>query len=413
MAGKTGGLLKLDAICAKLKSNQDGSRLTSGNTGQDIETNNNEKAEGDVGEASPSLANGDAEKMRRDKEQEANGMNGIEGTESAKLNGTSKSHVGVAGDTSTHPSPEPAGPGIAEVGMPLPAPPTIPTSHALSSRKNKRKNFRPKNITQLQDPPEHDDLGKDDLGIEEYVINNKGVDFDAMAEDESQAHQEEPLELTNQSGGPKSEERPPPPQSPSGFVTDDCGALDLSTCCRPAGDGTCGSDGNEPQDLSTKSTGASGARVQPDKGTLPNQVASLPSCSKRDASVMKDYATNTMNELMRIYGFGDEGESITQGVPLEKFESRSILGHNVTQGVSSTALGSGLQGQSQGWATPAKGEVAREVQGTGASEVVKTGEGIYAKFTDSIANMSKLSRLPQGKKCVNGNTSSATTTHCH
>ncbi|XP_076320474.1 zinc finger protein castor homolog 1-like isoform X2 [Tachypleus tridentatus] len=46
-----------------------------------------------------------------------------------------------------------------------------------------------------------------------------------------------------------------------------------------------------------------------------------------DASLMRDYAESTMKELLGIYGLNDMGDSITKHVPLQNFSSGKILEH--------------------------------------------------------------------------------------
>ena len=160
---------------------------------------------------------------------------------------------------------------------------------------------------------------------------------------------------------------------------------------------------------------------------------------RSDATTMKDYAQNTMNELLSLYGLGkQEAESITESVSLENFSSGSILARQPGQKLAAStalaavaaeqqrssnsstqqqqkkqeaataaALKAAVEGKSAalaglaktlGAGAPTPGEDSDSApSSTASSPGTQPSEGIYAKF---VSNISKLSKLPPGKTCV-------------
>ncbi len=350
-----------------------------------------------------------------------------------------------------------------------------------SSRRNRRKNATPRNIAQFKP-----DYSKDEIP-EEYEIKNN---VEKTMNDKEEWEEEDPLvkrmriaeEGDNETALDLSAVSHSNQDSDSlatstgsvhietlaaeEYTMDMTGALDLSVAKTNKGlpsdklnvsnnsssysnqsedqpDPMDNAEFNEDEDNSSQDSFAADFFQQRINHFLPTTARpEVPEKSppRSDATTMKDYAQNTMNELLSLYGLGkQEAESITESVSLENFSSGSILARQPGQKLAaSTALAavaaeqqrstgsSNAQQQQkrQEAATAAALKAAVEGKGgvlaglaktlgarasapgedgdstpssTASSPGTQPSEGIYAKFVD---NISKLSKLPPGKTHV-------------
>ncbi len=236
----------------------------------------------------------------------------------------------------------------------------IPSQLIVSEgRKNRRKNLKPQNIAQIQEKEIAEDIVDE---LEEYEINNEGVDFEAMyaAEEEKDEDEEEgeadedggfALDLSAQETPYKSDRDITfnsgtlSDNANDSYYLDDSGVLDLSVTKSnvAAEDDSISSyanqsnHGNGDDDVSmdtddddediqvSNKTAVSDTAQFRSYDSVDRKVAPTHVESTTDATVLKDYAQNTVSELLSIYGFGDEAESVTQSVPLLNFSSGKIL----------------------------------------------------------------------------------------
>ena len=259
----------------------------------------------------------------------------------------------------------------------------------VGSRKRRRKNCRPRSLMQLS---RDEMLVKEDL--EEYHVNNNGVDFDAVtAEDE-----EEILDLTYI----KKQEKG------SDCSNVDCGeqlvadtsAVDSEVICGDSKvfeqDGTQLVDVEATNEDKTRNDTTGIVETLPSGDDVAEMVETLPSGADAAAAI-KDYAESTMYELLSIYGLNeDHGESITRRVPLLNFTPSNILGREQPSFPSTPTT---LQITSNSLSPDAltTSVEAKVCESTGvalsAASQSLTSEDIYAKFMDS---MEKLAQMPQG-----------------
>ena len=313
-------------------------------------------------------------------------------------------------------------------------------SRRASGRRNRRKNMAPRNIAQLH---EADDFIEEE--IEEFEINNRGIDLVNMPVDE-QRGKDVMVEAVRMEGSDdgclmtaldlsssvSTSNRDSESLATSAssvqietlaaeeYTMDVTGALDLSLSKNSKS-----SDSNNVSfpsstmsqmmtletDDSSRDSESADIYVQT---ADPTKSSALPSGTparekapnSSDANDMKDYAQNTMNELLSLYGLGkQEAESITESVSLENFSSGNILARQLP----GTQLNQNQQIQVQAAALAA---VAGRVQKKGVTRTKPSaeadagtsnssspvpqsaGEAAYTKF---VENISKLSKLPQGK----------------
>ena len=349
MAKAGGGLFRLDAICAKLKQNK---LATNSSTGED--------------EASSSLPS---------KDHEAN--NNIGGGED--VNGSPVEAAGVDDDAAIEDdtaailqselhtdsrdsaqfcdadncSNDQNGATYSVLGE-FDSYPTCSPSHDTSlileadgSRRSRRKNQRPRNIVQYQDQSE---ITKENEELEDYVMNNKNVDFDAAQDDDEQSINDDAV-LDLSSGRPSERgsydadtmvDEPDDQDQDTNLSTDDFGAIDLSISkSKPRKNASCSTGqpdvalvsdrddmSSQSSDLSS-SAGSRGKPVSDNSKPSSHQPPNKPQgINSTEAAEIKHYAENTMNELLNMYGLQDdneEGTSIASNVPLQNFASRSIL----------------------------------------------------------------------------------------
>ena len=254
------------------------------------------------------------------------------------------------------------------------------------SRKRRRKNCRPQCLMQLS---RDESFIKEDL--EEYHVNNNGVDFDAVAADD----EEEILDLTCI----KKQE------NTNGWSNGDCGEQLVADTSAVDSEVICGDskvleqDGTQLVHVEAKNEDEKGDHgiVETVPSGDPEVVETVPSGADAAAAAIKDYAESTMNELLSIYGLNeDHGESITRRVPLLNFTPSNILGREqpsfpstpMTLQITSNSLSSDMLTRSV---------EANVGESTGvalsAASPSLTSEDIYAKFMDS---MEKLAQMPQG-----------------
>ena len=179
-------------------------------------------------------------------------------------------------------------------------------------RKRRRKSCQPRSLMQLNHEQE-ELLLKEQLS--DYRVNNSGVDFDTIADDE-----EEILDL---SCGKKQGDLSISCNSDSGkYVTDDT-VVDLSIVTH----GDRGPPEEESVENCPRLVTMDTTTEDEDGGNTMKTAETTPSGA--DAAVaIKDYAETTMNELLSIYGLSEDeaGESITRRVPLQNFAPSNILG---------------------------------------------------------------------------------------
>ena len=319
---------------------------------------------------------------------------------------------------------------------------SVVNGEAGRSRKRRRKNCRPRSLMQLS---RDEAFVKEDL--EEYHVNNNGVDFDAVAADD----EEEILDLSccvkkqeNVNGCSNGECGGQLVAATSAVVSPlTCGeskvfeedgtrlvALDNKNEDEE-GDNTSGvvetvpsgsdiprvvetvpSGSDTPRVVETVPSGSDTPRVVetvPSGSDTPGVVETVPSDddsgmvetvpSGADAAVaIKDYAESTMNELLSIYGLNeDHAEAITRRVPLLNFSPSNILGREQQNLPSGTLqithlTNSSLSSDALTRSVEAKFGQSSGVAVSAASPSLAT-EGIYAKFMDS---MEKLAQMPRG-----------------
>ena len=113
----------------------------------------------------------------------------------------------------------------------------------------------------------------------------------------------------------------------------DCGVLDLSVArktsiYKPIEDND---EDDDEDDFPEEENGVLNLSVTPRKMMhVPNicDKNKLKPKSRNDVTEMKNYAENTMNELLSMYGLGGEGETISSRIPLRNFDPGSILGRS-------------------------------------------------------------------------------------
>ena len=246
-----------------------------------------------------------------------------------------------------------------------------------SGRKNRRKNSRPKNISSFQEFPEDDLMitAKDDL--EQYQMNNQGVDFHRLiAEEEAKKDGEDILsnrlvdnmnnaadfdddsfhkmtadEANNNKVKAPCDQYPDLCSPADRFAVDTTGAMDLSVSQKTMTladeeEDECLNDDDGPINLSFSTNDdkphmvTNGSKEPNNNDTSPyleqigrnystkSKFAESQLLKRRlhgDANDMKNYAQSTMSELLSIYGLSEEAEAITKTVPLQNFSSGTIL----------------------------------------------------------------------------------------
>ena len=312
------------------------------------------------------------------------------------------------------------------------------------SRRNRRKNMAPRSIAQLH---EADDFIEEE--IEEFEINNRGIDLVNVPEDGQRSKQAMvegvriegsdgdnemvALDLSNNVSTSNRDSESLTTSASSvqietlaaeEYTMDVTGALDLSLSKSSKSSDNSYSDS---KNLSfTSSSMSQIMAVESDDSSLDSESADiyaqtavavrsphLPSgfstrektSNSSDAKDMKNYAQNTMNELLSLYGLGkQEAESITESVSLENFSSGNILARQIPgaqlnqqiQAVTSAALAAAagkVQKKSEARTKPpSEKDASRSSSSSPTSQ--SSGEAAYTKF---VENISKLSKLPQGK----------------
>ena len=315
--------------------------------------------------------------------------------------------------------------------------PLSPQEEKSSSRKNRRKNLAPRSIAQLH---EADNLIEEE--IEEFEINNRDATLFHTREEQKKPvnmvntviidgnDENETMVLDLSSSVSSSSTRGSESLTTSSssvqietlaaeeYIVDVTGAIDLSLSkkskCSDSNSASMNSNSSQLVSMETdeSSMDSTPAMTYPKIATSLLEISSelqqpskdrVSSCS--DAKDMKNYAQNTMNELLSLYGLGkQEAESITESVSLENFSSGNILARQLP--------GSQLNQQIQAVTNAALAVVADRVQKKeeGKSKVPtdksttaeasppaprpEPEEATYSKF---VENISKLSKLPQGK----------------
>uniref|UniRef100_T1IV78 C2H2-type domain-containing protein n=1 Tax=Strigamia maritima TaxID=126957 RepID=T1IV78_STRMM len=125
-----------------------------------------------------------------------------------------------------------------------------------------------------------------------------------------------------------------------------------------------------------------------------------------DASTLKDYAESTMKELLGLYGFNDmTAESLTKNVPLDNFSSGKILQTMSPHSLSSfatkskcsmppTSLASAIQA-SNNKRTPSPQQSSQQPLHQMRSQHLASSESNYDNLcTKMVDSMAKFSRLP-------------------
>lgn len=203
-----------------------------------------------------------------------------------------------------------------------------PNQDASISRKKRRKNQNPRNIAQVRDYC--DELSGKDEELTEYEINNRDIDFQPMTTldgeknecDISVTSEEDSLDyghsggfqINHTSNGSKDSDSQP-------SISE---AIDLSVNNRKKSNDYANSDvlSNNSRDMAPIATSnyANETSVSPSIPSKPDQLS-----NSADAAALKNYATSTMNELLSIYGLGEETDAIIKSVPLQNFTSGKIL----------------------------------------------------------------------------------------
>ena len=303
-----------------------------------------------------------------------------------------------------------------------------------SNRRNRRKNIAPRSIAQLH---EADDYIEEE--IEEFEINNRDATlFHTQSEepknqasmvntviiDGNDENETMVLDLSNSvSSSVRGSESLTTSSSSvqietlaaEEYIVDVTGALDLSLSKNSkSSDITSVSVKSESSQLVTVVTDDSSRDSTPPPvypqitanllgmSSEPQSRDKVSSCS--DAKDMKSYAQNTMNELLSLYGLGkQEAESITESVSLENFSSGNILARQMPgsqlnqqiQAVTSAALAAVANGEQKKSGGKIKASAETKITDTSSDAAPPvTDEAAYSKF---VENISKLSKLPQGK----------------
>lgn len=177
---------------------------------------------------------------------------------------------------------------------------------ALLGRRNRRKILKPRCMVQYAND-------KDDEKVDE--------DEEIPDEKDSSAV----LDLSCSSSKHSPGKTPSPAPADDNYCIDDLGVMDLST----SKDKVSESPASEAEKPLTS--------VHPKKDTEKAKVQTLvsgpflrgfqPAVNPVEVSSMKNYAENTMKELLSMYGFNDEAEDqgIVRGVPLRNFTPVAIL----------------------------------------------------------------------------------------
>ena len=251
-------------------------------------------------------------------------------------------------------------------------------------RKRRRKNCQPRSLMQLNHRQDTIFFKEE---LEDYRVNNNGVDFDAIADDE-----EEVLDL---SCGKKQEDTSTTRSINSGrdsdkHVTDDT-IVDLSVVT--LGDNKA-LESTEDRTRFVDSVAMDTTTDDDEDGDDVMEMTETTTFGSDAAVAIKDYAESTMNELLSIYGLNEDeaGESITRRVPLQNFTPNNILGREKPKFTSpspsltfsTTCL---VKNRSDAPTT------SMETNMRDSAAVSLASEGIYAKFMDS---MEKLTKIPQG-----------------
>ena len=301
-------------------------------------------------------------------------------------------------------------------------------------RKNRRKSGKPRNITQFKVLHEE---SFDEL--EEYELNNKGVDFEEVLKEgeneeeeedyvldlsrpiESESFVEQGLDLSNGAST----------QNEDTFSHDESGILDL-TVNKSHHQSDENHHGNQDRESmatgpvamdthehSTDSLSAAQIPRPAHTNSSPNAHSHIngqsPSAEPTDANAIKDFAQSTMSELLGMYGLSSEVESITKNVPLQNFASGSILSRNqdatptkpkpfipnVPNVFISNPLALSIK-QEASKPSPAATDLSGQTQSSPAplvsstqpSNSIATNQNLYAKFAN---NINKLAAAAQGK----------------
>jgi hypothetical protein len=355
-----GGLLKLDAICAKLKTNL---KTKQASDSDDVFTDQLPSGVSDctntIGNDAEPNNNTDALDLIKDRTPVTNNEDSGHGNDHG--NGEVDDEIEQSG------SPHPASSGNDYLSQQVAVGRAADEFTELTpegSRKSRRKAKRPRSIANIAAEQAKEELS-------EYEENNPDVDFDSMCEaameeeddddrliiygddDENEtrdsysrmlADSDEDNHMSYQENDTSHDQQHTEPfggqtadQTRSVDCNDnDCGVLDLRVTrqinvFRHINDNEEEDDEeSDDDDDIPEENGVLNLSVTPRKtisnagGAKPN----LPPKSSNDEAEMKDYAENTMNELLSMYGLGGEGETISSRIPLKNFDSGSILGRS-------------------------------------------------------------------------------------
>ena len=250
-------------------------------------------------------------------------------------------------------------------------------------RKRRRKNCQPRSLMQLNHEQEELMLKEQ---LSDYRVNNSGVDFDTIADDE-----EEILDL---SCGKKQEDLPISSNSDK-HVTDDT-VVDLSIVTH----------GDPPEVESAQNCSrlvTMDTTTEDDDGAV--KTAETTPSGAEAAVAIKDYAETTMNELLSIYGLSEDeaGESITRRVPLQNFAPSNILGRELhllasppTPATFPSTHPSKKSARPAGPTTSVEASVC-DSAALSVSATSLASDGIYGKFMDRVET---LTQTPQGMHVI-------------
>ncbi|XP_067659441.1 zinc finger protein castor homolog 1-like isoform X2 [Haliotis asinina] len=210
-----------------------------------------------------------------------------------------------------------------------------PKSSKSSGRKKSRKSACPRNLAQYEDVKFSEITGKNEMGP--YEINNQNTDFPP---DQQQADELVAQDLSVDSSRATS----PGDLDPSSQVDSMASDKEDSICLEKSEfNSSSYASSGFPLDLSVSRTAddasvngsprsADSDRESMFQSTLesPNHAADLSAnpltpdspvkpMVSAEARVLQDYAKNTMNELLSIYGFGGSADSVTKQIPLTNF----------------------------------------------------------------------------------------------
>ncbi len=289
-----------------------------------------------------------------------------------------------------------------------------------TGRKSRRKNFAPRSIAHL-----HEDTVEEREEIEQFEIDVRKEDvihvpfarsngkFDAQTGDSEEVMA---LDLSSnastsyresESLATSSSSIQIEPLAAEEYTMDMVGALDLTVSKTPKSCDTRDNTFTQSTDQVQRSDEL--AAVTCERQTF--KTANLPPVSftpnkdkTSDASDIKNYAENTVNELLSLYGLGkQEAESITESVSLEHFSAGSILARHMTpppQHLQAAALAAAVErAQKKSDAATA----GRKIVDPGLSKSKPPSapsvaqEAIESISTDGI---SKVARPAQGKNLV-------------